>query len=414
MTPIIHRAQYVFKQPDLLENAAVVVSEDGHILQVDSWNRLSAISTAQVEDWGSAILLPGLVNAHTHLELTHLHNQLTEFTSFTDWILQLIRQRQDWTAAMYRASTEKGAQLSLASGTTLVGDITSSGVGWTAVSDVNLRRVVFEEVLSLAPDRIELVLAQLTELIHSAETRPRQVHGVSPHAPYSVGPDLFRQTAEFARREKRRLATHIAETKAEVEFLLTATGEFRDFLLNIGALPANWQSPKTSPIAYLDSLNVLGPSCLLIHCNYLDNESIMRIAQSRSSVVYCPRSHSFFGHENHPIRQLLDTGVQVALGTDSLASNHSLSVLDEMRHLYTHRPDITPQEIFQAATIYGAIALGFDGMLGRLEAGYLADVTVLALPDNLNSPKLLQQILEGAGDCLATIVEGRIAWRQSV
>jgi aminodeoxyfutalosine deaminase len=414
MAVTIHRAQYVLKQPDLLlVNAAVSVGENGYIIQADSQNSMSSSSATQVVDWGSAILLPGFINAHAHLELTDLHNRLTDFTSFTDWILQLIRQRQSWTTESYKASVEKGYQLSSAAGTTLVGDITSSGVGWNAVPGNILRRVVFEEVLSLSPDRIEPILEHLIDIFHDAEVQTQKIHGVSPHAPYSVSAELYRRTAELARNQQRLLTTHAAETNAELEFLLSATGEFKDFLIKMGAFPNDWQPPKASPIAYLDSLNVLSPSCLLVHCNYLDDDSILRIARSRSSVVYCPRSHSFFGHENHPIRQLLDSQINVALGTDSLASNSSLSILDEMRHLYAHRQDISPEEIFKAATVNGAIALNFDHILGRLEPGYLADMAVLALPQNMHSNGLLHQILEGTGECLATIVNGRIAWQKT-
>jgi aminodeoxyfutalosine deaminase len=413
MTPILHRAKYVLMHPDLLlENAAVSISEDGQILQVDSWHRVHSVSAAKVVDWGPAILIPGLINAHAHLELTSLYDRVNDFTSFTDWILKLIRQRQTWTPENYRFSSEKGAQLSLASGTTLVGDIASSGVGWNAISGNNLRRVVFEEVLSLFPDRVEPVLESLNNILDSAEVRPRQIHGISPHAPYSTSAELYHRTAELARNQKRLVATHVAETEAELQFLLTGTGEFSDFLTAIGALPGDWMPPKASPIAYLDSLNVLGPSCLLIHCNYLDEESILRIAKSRSNVVYCPRSHSFFDHRNHPVRQLLNSGINVALGTDSLASNHSLSILDEMRHLFANRKDLSPQEIFLAATVNGAIALGFGGMLGRLEPGWLADMAVLSLPQNLGPKGMLSQILEGAGECLATIIEGGIVWQK--
>jgi cytosine/adenosine deaminase-related metal-dependent hydrolase len=412
MTPILHRAKYVLKHPDLImENAAVSISESGRILQVDSWKSLHSVSATEVVDWGTAMLMPGLINAHAHLELTDLHNKVNGFTSFTDWILKLIRQRQTWTLENYCASAEKGVQLLLASGTTLVGDISASGVGLNAVSSNNLRRVVFEEVLSLYPDRVEPILAHIDNLLSCTEVRLRQIHGISPHAPYSTGSELYCRTAELARSQKRLLATHVAETEAELQFLLLGIGEFRDFLTTIGALPDDWKPPKKSPIAYLDSLNFLGPSCLLIHCNYLDQESMMRIAKSHSNVVYCPRSHSFFGHKNHPIRQLLDYGINVALGTDSLASNHSLSILDEMRHLFANRKDISPREIFLAATVNGARALGFGGILGCLEPGCLADMAVLSLPQNLSLKGMLPLVLEGAGESAATIVEGGIAWR---
>jgi len=216
--------------------------------------------------------------------------------------------------------------------------------------------------------------------------------------------------AELSRRRELLLTSHVAETKSEIEFLQTGTGEFKRFLTGLGALPEGWTPPRLNPIAYLDSLGVLGQATLLVHCNYLDQESINRILNTRSSVVYCPRSHDFFGHDEHPARQLLDSGINLALGTDSLASNYSLSMLDEMRYLFKTRKDIRSEEILRGATLNGASALGFGGVLGRLSRGYWADLTVLEIPANLGSRQLLANILEGAGECIATIVQGKIAW----
>lgn len=413
MTPILHRAPYALLHATrLLENAAILVSDVGRILRVGEGRRFKASASCKVLDWEGAILMPGLVNAHAHLELTDLQNRVTGFVSFTDWIAKLMQQRQPWTREQYQASARKGARLALESGTTLIGDIAAGGCGWDAVQGEGVRRVVFEEVLSLSPDRVEPVLAQLNRIFLQAAPEPLQVHGVSPHAPYSVSAELYRRTAALAQKQGRILATHAAETQSEIQFLQTGSGEFRDFLVTLGALPADWEPPASSPIAYLDALQVLGPNCLLVHCNYLDEDAVRRIARSRSSVVYCPRSHAFFGHANHPIRRLLDAGVPVALGTDSLASNHSLSMLDEMRFVFSRRADIGAEEIFAAATATGAAALQLGDRLGRLDAGCQADMAVLELPRNLPTRRLLHQILEGAGECLATVVRGRVAWQK--
>jgi cytosine/adenosine deaminase-related metal-dependent hydrolase len=411
-TKSIHRARYILSEAGcLLENAAVYISHDGRILKVEPCYCKPSDPSIEVIDWGSSIIMPGLVNAHTHLELTALQNQLTASGMFTDWIMQLIGKRKTWTDADFEASAKNGARLSLASGTTLVGDIASSRISWKAAQEVPLRRVVFEEILSLSPDRVDSILAQVDQLFEEAIPNPLQDHGISPHAPYSVCAELYSRAAEQAYRQGRLLATHVAETKSELQFLLEGTGEFRDFLTRIGALPENWSPPQISPIAYLDSLNVLGPSCLLIHCNYLDEESISRLAHTHSSVVFCPRSHAFFGHEAHPVRQLLDAGIPVSLGTDSLASNSSLSIMDEMRYLFATRKDIEPEEIFQAATSSGARALNYGGRLGRLESGYCADMAILELPAGIKSWHVLHQILEGAGESRATVVQGKIVWQ---
>jgi aminodeoxyfutalosine deaminase len=411
MTTTIHRAKYALVNPDLLiENAAVQISS-GHISSTETWENPSPGSDVEVVDWGSAVIMPGLVNAHTHLELTSAHNRLRQFSSFTDWIAKLIAIRRNWTAGQIFDSISEGARLSLASGVTLVGDITSSDVS-TSPENYKLRRIFFEEVISLAPERADECLSKLSFEPANPGSSP-SVHCLSPHAPYSVSAQLYQGTAELARKQRRLLATHVAETKAELQFLRDGTGEFREFLNSMNLLPADWKPPGVHPIAYLDSLGVLGNSCSLIHCNYLDEQSIARISKSKSSVVYCPRSHHFFGHENHPVRSLLDSGINVALGTDSLASNDSLSVLDEMRFLFKTRKDIRAEEIFRAATLNGAAALGFSGVLGRLDRGYWADMTILALPHDFKPRNALGQILEGAGDCIATIVHGQIEWRKS-
>jgi cytosine/adenosine deaminase-related metal-dependent hydrolase len=208
------------------------------------------------------------------------------------------------------------------------------------------------------------------------------------------------------------LATHLAETKAEIEFLENGTGEFVEFLKAVNVLPPGWLPPGLSPIRYLDKIGVLGPSSLLIHCNYLDEESIVRIKETQASVVYCPQSHAFFGHEEHPIRQLLNVGINVAIGTDSLASNSSLSMMDEMRFLFRKRKDLDSRDIIRASTINGARALNLGKVVGRLEPGYWADMAVLRLPSHIKPQTLLDEILEGAGECAATIVAGQISWQK--
>ena len=409
---VIHCARFVLIRPEiLLENAAVPVLEDGRVWGDYSRPTRHTEPGIEVVDWGDAIIMPGFVNAHAHLELTALHRRLTEFSSFTDWTTRLIYERRAWAPDDYRRSSEEGAHLALTSGTTLIGDIVS-GNGRYDLSGEFPRRVVFNETLGLDPDLAEPAMAKIHALFDQTdrdEAVSLHVHSISPHAPYSTSGELYRRTAALAQSRKIPWTTHAAETIGELRFFEKGDGEFREFLIRLGALPENWRAPGAHPVAWLDTIDILGPSCLLAHCNYLDDDVIAKIAGSKSSVVYCPRSHAFFGHENHPVRRLLDAGVTVALGTDSLASNDSLSLIDEMRYLYSTRKDIAPEEILRAATIHGAAALGFAGRLGCLAPGFLADFTVLDLPPGIKSIRLTDQILEGAGDWCATVINGRIA-----
>jgi cytosine/adenosine deaminase-related metal-dependent hydrolase len=413
MIRTIHRAKYVLAEADLLlQDATVHVSDPGRISRVEPWHGPPTTLEAEIVDWGSAVLIPGLVNAHTHLELTCLHGQITRFASFFDWISQLIERRRQWTLKDYIESTRRGAQMCLSSGTSLVGDVSASGVSWEALKPLSLRKVVFEETLSFLPESANQSLASLQARLKRGRRDKLLRIGVSPHAPYSVSPELYRAVAGLAREKELPLATHLAETREELEFLRSGTGPIKTFLKSVTAWPENWTPPALDPVTYLEQSGVLESPVLLIHCNYLDSDSMRKILRSRSSVVYCPRSHSFFGHKDHPVHELLDLGVNVALGTDSLASNDSLSVLDEMRFLFGSRKDLKAEEIFRMATLNGAAALGFGSTLGRLRRGYWADMTILRLADDPGPKNFVSQILEGAGECEATVVGGNIAWRK--
>ncbi len=414
MIQTIHRAKFVLVDSDLLlRDAALDVSDPGRISRVEPWQGAHPRRETRIIDWGSSVIIPGLVNAHTHFELTGLHNKLTGAGSFTQWLSGIINSRRDWTREQYVESIRKGARMALASGTTLAGDISASGLSSVALAGTRIRRVVFEETLGLAADSALAGIRSLESRIESAGPDSLTVSGVSPHAPYSVAPDLYRAIAGFAQRRGLPVATHLAETRAELEFLQSGTGEFRDFLTALGVLPEGWEPPRVSPVGYLESLKVLHISPLLIHCNYLDPASIAPILSHRCSVVYCPRSHAFFGHGEHPARRLLDAGINVALGTDSLASNDSLSMLDEIRFLYRTRKDLKCDEIFRMATINGAAALGLGRAAGRLRRGAWADMAVLEVPGSFEGKNLTAQLLEGMGECVATIVGGEVAWSRA-
>jgi aminodeoxyfutalosine deaminase len=414
MIRTVHRAKYILADADLvLQNAAVHVSSPGRISRIEPWQGAPASPDIEVVDWGSAVIMPGLVNAHAHLELTCLHGRLVRFSSFCDWLSQLILQRRQWKREDYVESARRGSEMAVRSGTTLIGDISASGVSWEALRSVRLRKVVFEEALSFLPERAGEILASIEDRLNKREPESLLCPGISPHAPYSVSGELFCSLSALARRMSLPLAIHAAETLEEIEFLNSGTGAFRQFLTTLAVLPDAYQPPRMRPIPYLEKLGVLEGPVLLIHCNYLDPESMAIILRSRSSVVYCPRSHGFFGHAEHPVRELLDRGINVALGTDSLASNDSLSLLEEMRYLYRMRKDLKSCEIFRMATLNGAAALGFGTSAGRLRCGYWADMAVIELPADTGPKNLIAQILEGNGKWYATIVQGETAARRT-
>jgi len=414
MIHTIHKAKYVLTDPDaLLDDAGVGVLEDGRISGIIPFESISGYPESAVAEWGSAVIMPGLVNCHAHLELTSLYNRLPRKGAFTEWLSRLIHLRRSMEDAELQSSINDGISRSLASGTTMIGDISSTGIVRSTARNRTIRKTVFEERIALSPGRAAAVIADIVHILDAAEQDDLYYPGLSPHAPYTVSGELYRGLADLARKRKIPLATHIAETEAEIEFLQSGSGEFRDFLKAVNALPPDWNPPGLPPIPYLDSLGVLGPGCLLVHCNYMDPDSIRLVADSGSSIVYCPRSHSFFGHRKHPVRQLLDAGINVALGTDSLASNTSLSLLDEMRFVYKNRKDLTPGEILRAATVNGAKALNADSCTGLLKPGYRADMTVVEVPSDTVKPNASTKILENSGQCIGTIIGGKTAWMKA-
>jgi aminodeoxyfutalosine deaminase len=415
MIRTIHRARFVVAEVDhVLANSAVHVADPGRISRIEPWTSPPAALDTEQIDWGDAVILPGLVNAHTHLELTALHGQIAGPRSFADWLRQLIALRRAWTRDQFVQSARAGARMLIASGTTLAGDICAAGVSREALDCENLRKVIFEETLGLDPALREARMSDIRARVEADRANPDGllVAGVSAHAPYTVSEGLYQDCASLSEYLQIPLATHVAETPEELEFLRSGTGQLRELLQELGAVPPGWTPPGEAPLALLEKLGVLNTSPLLIHCNYVDENALTTILRTRSSVAYCPRSHAYFGHAPHPVRQMLDLGINVALGTDSLASNSSLSMLDELRYLFGVRKDLKAEEILRMATLNGASALGFGGVLGRLRRGYWADMAVLRLPDNISERNLLSQILEGAGDCLATVVCGQIAWRR--
>ncbi|MEK7241692.1 MAG: amidohydrolase family protein, partial [Planctomycetota bacterium] len=231
--------------------------------------------------------------------------------------------------------------------------------------------------------------------------------GLSPHAPYTACAKLYQGCTLFSKGQDLLLSTHICETKEELEFLKEGTGSFAIMLRAYGMLE-DWNPPGLHPLAYLKKIGALARPWLLVHCNYLSEEDIYIIKESGSSVVYCPRSHHFFGHEVHPFLRLLKEGVNVALGTDSLASNQSMSILDEMRFLHENYPGLDPVEIFSMATEGGAKALRLGENIGRLMHGMEADLTVIELSSGEGT--VYERMLSPEARVILTMVAGRVCY----
>jgi cytosine/adenosine deaminase-related metal-dependent hydrolase len=357
---------------------------------------------ADTVDLGDAAILPGLVNCHTHLEFSRLERPLEPMTPFTEWIRRVVGYRRELaSAAAARPGSEAGAggavgeaiRLGLAEalrgGATLVGEIATTG--WTWDDD---RRgpdcVVFQELLGLTGDRISGLLEQATQFVARASALHRTA-GLSPHAPYSVHPELFRRTVALARSTRVPVAMHLAETEAERELLVDGTGEFQELLNDFGL----WQPELFGGRSWSEFLEPLSEleHPLVIHGNHLDDDALRFLAQHpHMTLVYCPRTHAAFGHPPHPWQRLIALGGSVALGTDSRASNPDLSLWAELQFLTQLRPDVSQLELLRLATLAGARALGRSRDHGSLDAGKLANLLVVGpVPDD--GPALHRELI---------------------
>ncbi|MBI2472675.1 MAG: amidohydrolase family protein [Planctomycetes bacterium] len=406
---IIVKAKYLIPNPDnCIENGAVAVkgTKIHHVGTFDEIEVLADID--KVIDLGNAVILPGLINIHTHLDLTNLHNRIKPTTNFTHWVFQLLGARMRWKEAEYNASIEKGIKLSIESGTTTVADIANTEYSFSVLKRSPLRKVVYKEIIALNPDHARDVLKKTQLELTTIITDNLFRLGLSPHAPYSVSKELYQTISHFAHETGTPVCTHIAETCDEIEFLTKGTGGFPSFLRQIRAMPDNWKHPGLTPIQYLNETGILGNHPLLIHCNYVTDEEISIIKSSGSSVAFCPRSYHFFGHANHPFQKLLDAGINVGLGTDSLASNDTLSILDEMKFLSLHHA-IPPNTLLTMATLNGANALGLESKTGQIMEGFEADLCGVRLP---NAPvgNIYSQLLDAASKNIFTMVAGNICY----
>jgi cytosine/adenosine deaminase-related metal-dependent hydrolase len=326
-------------------------------------------------DLGNTALLPGLVNTHTHLDLSAMRGAAPPSPDFTGWLHAVIGHRRSLSLEEVANSIQLGLSECTRFGTTLVGDISALGTSWSELRAAPLRAVVFFEILGLSADRALAAREAARAWLASHPPTPTCRPGVSPHAPYSVRASLFNDANQLADAANAVLATHLAESAAEMELLDSRSGPFVPFLQGLGVWDPDGLAPSAAKI--IRSCTSHGVRTLLVHGNFLKPSTVI---PPNATLVYCPRTHQAFGHPSHPLREFLTRGVRVALGTDSLASNPDLDVLAEARFVREHFPEVPGERILRMATLHGAEALGFGDETGSLEVGKSADMVAIPLP----------------------------------
>jgi len=367
-------------------------------------------------DLGNVALVPGFINAHTHLELSPIERHPVTAEAAVEnevaWLRRVVDQRRERSLDDLREAIGRNIRECLQAGTTSLADTTTAGLSWDQLAEAPLRAVVFAELIGLKRSRGLQTSAEAWDWLGTirpeaqviANARP----GLSPHAPYSTSGWLYHKAAA----SRLPLSTHLAEMPEELELLERGRGPLRDFLEELGAWDDEWEPIGPRPADYVRRGELRNADWLVAHGTYIDPAEFWQFRPEaapnnhRVAIAFCPRTHARFGHAPHPYRALLERGVVVCLGTDSRASNPSLSVLDEMRFLHRRDESLNGPLLLTMGTLFGAWALRAETTTGSLKIGKSADLAIIDLPDD-EAPDPHQLLLESDLPVVATMFEGR-------
>jgi cytosine/adenosine deaminase-related metal-dependent hydrolase len=368
-------------------------------------------------DPGETCLLPGLVNAHTHLAYTALRNNF-DALSFFPWIRKITEEKQRLTREDVKRSTQLGISECLRHGITTVADMSDLEDSLEALFASPLRGVFYWEVFGVEKDAADQTWADLDDRYERLKDRyssDRLRIGISPHAPYTVRPSLYRRIAEWSVRRKVPLSFHVSESKAEEDFIREGKGIIADFLRTRAA---DWTILGRTSIQHLYKTGIFETKPLIAHAVQASNQDLNILRDSGIAVAHCPKSNAKFGHGIAPVQTMLQQGIRVAIGTDSAASNNRLDLLEETRfallqqRLRYQEQILDAQNMLEMMTIDGARALQMEHQIGSLEVGKLADLALIQLPSGYStSDQVLNHLIYTASgsDVLKTFISGKEA-----
>jgi aminodeoxyfutalosine deaminase len=343
---------------------------------------------ADVASLGNVAILPALVNAHTHLELSYLHGRVPPSTSFNDWVMALMALRRDHpdpTAPAILEAARHAIARARASGTGLFGDVSNTLVTVPLLRDAGMAAHVFYELIGFShPDPA----GRVREARAAADAAAIDAGGVrvslAPHAPYSVSSALFMAIRSDVDAHPDSVTTvHLGESAAEVELLRQGSGPARVMLERLGVWSNEWQIPGVSPTEYVAALGFLGADSLVVHGVQFTREDLARVKTAGSPLVSCPRSNSYVGVGAPPLASFYAAGLPVAFGTDSLASVADLNMFAELAEARRIAPTVSARELLRSATLTGAQALRFDDDYGSIAAGKRAALIAVRVPPDV-------------------------------
>ena len=374
-----------------LEDGAVLVGANGRIAAVGPNHRVPAPAGVPALQFPDAELMPGLVNCHTHLELTHLGGGAKhDEPEFLTWVRRIRELKEPTSAEAFYAAAVAGIRDCWARGVTCVAETGSTGAVMRALHDLRGRGIVYQEVFGPDPKQCAASMAELQATVHQLRSleAPQLRLGVSPHAPYTVSATLYEAVAEFARLEHLPIGVHVAESKDETSLVRDGDGPFATALR---ARDIIVEPQHCSPVAYLVQRAVVRRGTLCIHSVQVDDSDVTLLRKVGASVAHCPRSNAAHRHGRAPLAEFRAAGIPVGLGTDSVVSVGDLDLWAEAR-----AAGLSGSDALRALTIEGARALGWDAEIGSLEVGKAGDLAIQAVRP------------PGRPTVLLTVVSGRI------
>jgi len=427
--PKIYTARWVLPIVAAAINDGAIVINDSKIAAVgDRAAILRTFPAALVEDFGNAAILPGLINAHSHLELTVMRGFLErEEHDFFAWLRKLTIARLQMTDEDLFVSAACGAIEAARAGITCLGDSSSfAAQSMRALSEVGLRAIVYQESFGPDPKLADENVDKLREQLDGMQTLQTDLvrAGLSPHAPYTVSARQLEMISRLAVDETIPVMMHAAESAGEKQLMLNGIGPFADGLRARGI---DWQAPGTSTVRYLSDHGVLETKPLLAHCINVDEDDLQLIKNHGAGVAHCPKSNAKLGHGRAPFAQFIAHGLNLGLGSDSVASNNTSDILEEARFATLlarasgaglasdDQPSVSATQALFTATLGGARALGLSHRIGALTEGMEADIAVVSLHSIRQQPIRAPAdalIFSSSGrDVLVTVVGGREIYR---
>lgn len=351
-------------------------------------DRIAAVGAGDASgaiDLGRSVILPALVNVHTHLELSYLHERVPAGTTFSRWVRTLMALRREYpdpSAPEILAAARRAIAAARASGTGLIGDISNTLVTVPLLREAGMSAQVFHELLGFNVADPAGRVAAAAVAVDAARTDDRRVRvSLAAHAPYSVSPALFRAIrVAVDERPQPVTSVHLGESADEVEFLTYGTGSFRTLLEELGVWAPDWQAPGTSPVSYLSDLGFLDRCALVVHGVQFDGDDLSRLAALGVTLASCPRSNVHVGVGSPPLEAFYAMDVNVAFGTDSLASVADLNLFSELAEARRIAPRVTASRLLESATLTGARVLGFGDDWGSIDVGKRAALIAVRIP----------------------------------